>query len=76
MGVADWVGAELCVDGALWTGDELWVEPADTAVPLPEVPALDAGEVLVCVVLGLAFGGGACSAGTAPAVAKAVMLAC
>ncbi len=39
---------------------------------------LDAGDVLVGVVFGLAFGfaGGACSAGTAPALVSGVILAC
>jgi hypothetical protein len=39
---------------------------------------LDAGDVLVGVVFGLAFGfaGGGWSAGTAPALVNGVMLAC
>ena len=37
---------------------------------------LDAGVVLVGVVFGLCFTGGACKAGTAPALVNGVMLAC
>jgi hypothetical protein len=67
------VGAEL------WPGAELWAGAEETDVlATDELLLLTAGDVLLDVVFGLAFGffGGACSAGTAPALASAVMFAC
>jgi hypothetical protein len=76
VGVVVWVGAELCVEGELCVGVEPCVEPEDTDVPVTEeLLVLTADPVLVGVVFGLAFRGGACSAGTAPALVKGVMLA-
>jgi hypothetical protein len=73
VGVELWVGEELCVTGELCAGpeetDELATEELLTLL-------LDAGVVLVGVFFGLGFWGGACSAGTAPALVKGVMLAC
>jgi hypothetical protein len=76
------VGAELCVGAELWLDPELviGVEEADEP-PTDELP-VDPDAVPVAVLdtvgFGFAFGfaGGACSAGTAPALLNGVMLAC
>jgi hypothetical protein len=77
------VGDELAAGVALWTGaDELWTDDdEETGVLATDellVFALVADDVLLGVVLGLAFGflGGACRAGTAAALVNGVMLAC
>lgn len=75
------MGVELCVGAELWLDPELvtGVDDADElATELPVDPDAVPVAVLATVVLGLVFGfaGGACSAGTAPALLKGVMLAC
>jgi hypothetical protein len=72
VGVELLAGAELWVDPVLWTGVVETDELASEELPL------DWDAVPVLVVLGLVFGfaGGACSAGTAPALVNGVMVAC
>jgi hypothetical protein len=65
------------------TGEVLWTgvvdtEELETEEPLDglDVPVLDEDGVVLVLVLGLGFLGGACRVGTAPEPASAVMLAC
>jgi hypothetical protein len=74
----DCVGVELCVGAELWVEPELVTGVEDTdELPTDELP-VEPVAVLLAVVFGLVFGfaGGACSAGTAPALLNGVMLAC
>jgi len=70
-------GGALCVGAELTAGAELWVDAEETEVLATDELDVDAGDVL-WVVFGLVFGfgGGACSAGTAPALVNGVMVAC
>lgn len=74
----DWVGVELLVGAELWVDPVLWIGVVETDELATEELPLDWDAVPVAVVLGLVLGlaGGACSAGTAPALVNGVMLAC
>lgn len=71
-GAEDVEGAELCTGAELWTGALLCTDADDEL----EVGELAVAALVVGVVLGLGLGGGACRAGTAPALDSGVMLAC